>query len=34
MEPGFATRPPLAWEVELITACLREVVTGVSNTTR
>jgi uncharacterized protein with von Willebrand factor type A (vWA) domain len=34
MEPGFATRPPLAWEVELITACLREAVTRVSNTAR
>lgn len=34
MEPGFATRPPLVWEVKLITACLREVVKRVSNTTR
>ena len=33
MEPGFATRPPLVWEAKLITACLREVVTRVSNTT-
>ena len=34
IEPGFATRPPLVWEVELITACLQEVVTRVSNNTR
>jgi len=30
MEPGFATRPPLVWETELITACLRDVVTRVA----
>lgn len=30
IEPGFATRPPLAWEVELITACLRDVVSRVA----
>lgn len=30
LDPGFATRPPLVWEVELITACLRDVVARVS----
>jgi len=30
MDPGFTVRPPLVWEVELITACLSDVVTRVS----
>jgi hypothetical protein len=30
MEPGFAARPPLVWEAELITACLRDVVKRVA----
>lgn len=30
VDPGFVTRPPLAWEVELITACLRDVVRRVA----
>jgi hypothetical protein len=25
LDPGLVTRPPLAWEAELITACLRDV---------
>lgn len=30
VDPGFVTRPPLAWEVELITACLWDVVRRVA----
>lgn len=30
VDPGFATRPPLVWEVALITTCLRDVVDRVA----